>query len=222
VLFDMDGTLTNTEEIWTEALHGMARDLGGQLSPVARARMLGRSLGEVIEMLHTETGSRADTAMTRRALLGRVEDLMGRGVPWQPGARELLSAVRHAGLRTALVTSSPRGLVDIAMTTLGHDAFDVTLCGDEVRRPKPDPEPYRTAMAMLGLSPDQCMAVEDSEPGAVSAERAGLAVLVVPSADPIPATPARTSVPTLAGQTPHSLGLIAARYQARTLVHGVA
>lgn len=218
----MDGTLTNTEELWTEALHGMAVDLGGRLSAATRARMLGRSLGDVIEMLHAETGSRANPVMTRRALLGRVEELMAAGIPWQPGARELLQSVRRTGLRTALVTSSPRRLVDIAMATLGRDNFDFAICGDDVRRPKPDPEPYRIAVGALGLTADQCVAVEDSAPGALSAERAGLPVLVVPSGEPIPAGPARTPAASLAGQTPHSLSLIAARHRDRLRVAGVA
>lgn len=222
VLFDMDGTLTESEDIWTAALKWMAGELGGQLSTAARDRMLGRSLGEVVEMLHAETASSADTAATRRALLGKVEDIMRRGVPWRPGARELLASVRQAGLQTALVTSSPRRLVDITMTSLGHDAFDITICGDEVRRPKPDPEPYCTAMAMLGLNADQCVAIEDSEPGAIAAERAGLPVLVVPSGEPIPAGPARTLATSLTGQTPYTLGLLVARHLACYTVTSVA
>lgn len=222
VLFDMDGTLTDTEELWNQALHEMALDLGGRLSAAARAEMLGRELGEVIEMLHTETGSRARAEDTRRGLLGKVEDALQRGTPWKPGARELLHEVRAAGLRTALVTSSPRRLVDIATRTLGPSAFDVVICGDEIRRPKPDPEPYRVAMARLGLTADACVAIEDSAPGALAAERAGLPVLVAPSAGEMALTPARTIVSSLAGQSVLSLRLILARHTAGSVVPDTA
>lgn len=221
VLFDMDGTLTNTEEVWADALHQVAVDLGGRLSAATRAQMLGRPLGEVITMLHAETGARADAAVTRRALLATVEARLRDGVPWLPGARELLHAVRRAGLRTALVTSSPRRLVNIALNTLGHDSFETTVSGDDVRRGKPDPEPYRQAMARLRLSPSQCLAVEDSAPGASAAERAGLPVLVVPSGTPVPVTDARTIAPSLTGQSVQSLHLMFSRHAARPAVHDV-
>jgi HAD superfamily hydrolase (TIGR01509 family) len=205
VLFDMDGTLTNTEELWTVALHEMAADLGGQLSRLTRVRMVGRPFVEVIEMLHTETGASRAVEATGRELLHKVAELFRRGVPWQPGARELLNAVRRAGLRTALVTSSPSRLVDIAVDTLGRNCFDVTVCGDDVVRGKPDPEPYLQAMRHLGLTAADCIAIEDSPSGALSAERAGLPVLVVPSDAPVPAGAARTIVSSLVGQSPLSL-----------------
>jgi HAD superfamily hydrolase (TIGR01509 family) len=206
VLFDMDGTLTNTEELWTVALHQTAADLGGQLSMATRAQMVGRPFTQVIEMLQTETGTAQDGATTTgRALLRKIEDLFRQGVPWQPGARELLHAVRQAGLQTALVTSSPSRIVDIALGTLGRDSFDVTVCGNDVRQGKPNPEPYLKAMRRLGLAADQCLAVEDSPSGVLSAERAGLPVLVVPSGTPIPATRASSIVPSLTDQSLRSL-----------------
>lgn len=201
VLFDMDGTLTDTEELWTVALHEMASDLDGRLSSVVRMQMVGRPFVEVVEMLHAETGVSRDCAVTGRELLDKVARLFRRSVPWQPGARELLRAVRRAGLQTALVTSSPSCLVDIAVDTLGRDCFDVTVCGDEVVRGKPDPEPYLKAMRYLGLTAADCVAVEDSPSGALSAERAGLQVVVVPTGRPVPASAARTIVPSLVGQS---------------------
>lgn len=216
VLFDMDGTLTNTEELWTVALQQMAADLGGQLSPATRAQMVGRPFTQVIQMLHDETGVTRDVAITGAELLRKIEALFRRDVPWQPGARELLHAVHRAGLRTALVTSSPRRVVDIAVHTLGRDSFDVMVCGNDVERGKPDPEPYLRAMSSLGVTALQCVAIEDSPSGALSAERAGLPVLVVPSAGPVPATAARTIVASLRGQSLQSLRRIAAIHAIQT------
>ncbi|MGD9622703.1 HAD family hydrolase [Mycolicibacterium sp.] len=213
VLFDMDGTLTDSERIWTAALHEMAADLGGQLSPAARVRMLGQSLGRVVEMLHAETGAPGDREATRRSVLGKVEDEMQRGVPWRPGAVELLTAVRRTGLGTALVTSSPRRLVEIAIKDLGPCTFDVIICGDDVSRPKPDPQPYVMALSRLGLAAGDCVAVEDSVPGALAAQRAGLPVLVVPSVEAVPAVAGRTVVTTLRGQSVDSLRSIRDRHR---------
>jgi HAD superfamily hydrolase (TIGR01509 family) len=221
VLFDMDGTLTDTEEVWTVALRQMAIELGGELSPATRTHMLGRRLEKVIEMLYAQTGAGGDVAITRRALLGMVEDQLRRDVPWRPGARALLHAVRRADLRTALVTSSPRCLVDVVVKTLGQHTFDITICGNDVRNGKPNPEPYLKAMTALGLEAGECVAIEDSAAGALAAERAGLAVLVVPSIVPVPSTPARTVVPSLRGQSAQTLRRILSRHLARPAVADV-
>lgn len=210
VLFDMDGTLTNTEELWTVALHATAAALGGSLSQSTREQMVGRPFGHVVDMLHQETGAARDPRLTGADLLAKVEELFSRDVPWQPGARELLASVRQAGLKTALVTSSPNRIVDVAIATLG--AFDVTVCGNDVRHGKPDPEPYLTAMNLLGVTPDESVAIEDSPSGALSAERAGVAVLVIPSAAPVPASAARTIVASLVGHSAQSLRALHANH----------
>jgi HAD superfamily hydrolase (TIGR01509 family) len=110
---------------------------------------------------------------------------MGEGIAWQPGARELLVAVRAAGLTTALVTTTPRRVAEIVLRAiredLAADPFDVTVCGDEVPARKPDPAPYRQAMTVLGVEPEECVVIEDSEPGITSGLAAGVAVLGVPT-----------------------------------------
>ena len=97
----------------------------------------------------------------------------------------LLQLVRAAGIPTALVTSTGRQLVEIALETLGRDRFDVVVCGDEVVAPKPDPEPYLTAARLLGVPIERCVAIEDSPAGVASAVAAGAAVLAVPSEVPL-------------------------------------
>ena len=107
--------------------------------------------------------------------------MSSRGVPWRPGARELLTAVRGAGIATALVTTTARRIAAIVLdrftAELGHPPFDVTVCGDEVPARKPDPAPYLQAMAALGAEPGTSVVVEDSLVGVTAGLAAGAAVL---------------------------------------------
>jgi HAD superfamily hydrolase (TIGR01509 family) len=128
---------------------------------------------------------------------------MAGGVEWRPGARELVTAVREAGLATALVTTTPRRLAEIVLASiradLGRDPFDVTVCGDEVPARKPDPAPYRQAMSALGVEPGQCVVVEDSRAGIDAGLAAGIAVLGVPADQIVSPAPGLTLLDTLAG-----------------------
>ena len=189
VLFDMDGTLVETEELWGEALAALAGRLGGVLSAGARRRTVGTSMPVAMGILAADLGvARTEQQLTDDARW--VEDetaaLMGsRGIPWRPGARELLTAVRESGLGTALVTTTPRRIAGIVLeritAELGYPPFQVTVCGDEVPVRKPDPAPYRQAMAALGVEPGSSLVVEDSAVGVTAGLAAGATVLGVPS-----------------------------------------
>ncbi len=200
VLFDLDGTLVDSEKLWDVGLDELAAKLGGVLSRAARAAMVGNTTPTTMRLLHADLGlPDRGTEDSGRWLERRMKDLYRAGVPWRAGARELLAAVRAAGLPTALVTSTRRELVDVALVWVGAAHFDVVVCGDEVSRPKPDPEPYLRAAALLGVAPTRCVAVEDSPTGAAAAEAAGCAVLVVPSEVPVPRGPGRTVRESLVG-----------------------
>lgn len=186
VLFDLDGTLVDSEKIWDVTLRELATELGGELSAATRAAMVGTNLLDTVTMLHDDLGIDADTATSGRFLLDRTRWYFARGLPWRPGARRLLHAVRAAGLPTALVTSTTRDLVEVALRTVGADHFDAVVCGDEVTRNKPHPESYLRAAELLGLPPGGCVAIEDSPAGAASAESAGCVVLAVPAEVPVP------------------------------------
>ena len=227
VLFDMDGTLVETEEYWGEAMFALADELGGTFSPEARERTVGTAMRVAIAILHQDLGlvrSEQQAVADAAWVEDRTAALMAAGgVAWRPGARELLTAVRAAGLATALVTTTPRRVAALVLgriaDELGEDPFDVTVCGDEAGARKPDPAPYRKAMTELGRSPAGCLVVEDSTVGVTAGLAAGAVVLGVPSLQPLhPAdglvlrsTLAGLGVPELATVLDESRGAPAAR-----------
>lgn len=188
VLWDMDGTLVDSEKVWDVSLAGLARELGGELPGHVRDAMVGANMEHTLDLLFAEVGLAAEPDALERAqqwLTARTRKLFADGLPWRPGARAALHAVREAGIAAALVTSTVRELTEIALRTIGAEHFDVTVCGDDVTRNKPHPEPYLLAAARLGVDPASCVAVEDSPTGAASAVAAGCTVLVVPCELPV-------------------------------------
>ena len=204
VLFDMDGTLVDTEQHWDVALEELAESLGGSLSAEARAAITGSSVPTALGILYADVGVDRDAAQQAdddRWLQDRVTELMRTSVPWRPGAPELLQAVRDTDLRTALVTTTFRAIADIALQHIGVDFFDVTVCGDEVPATKPDPAPYLQAMRALGVDPATCVVIEDSVTGVAAGLAAGAAVLGVPSLSPLDPSPRLTVRDGLVGLT---------------------
>jgi HAD superfamily hydrolase (TIGR01509 family) len=197
VLFDMDGTLVETEQCWGEAMFTLARRLGGRMSDEARERTVGTTVRTSMGILYADLGIRRsdeDLRADARWVEDEAARLMADGVTWRPGARELIAAVRDAGLATALVTTTPRRVADLVLARIGEIApgipsFDTTVCGDEVPARKPDPAPYRQAMAALGVDAAQCVVVEDSQAGVSAGLAAGAAVLAVPALQPVAPAP---------------------------------
>ncbi|HEY9482703.1 MAG TPA: HAD family phosphatase [Micromonosporaceae bacterium] len=187
VLFDMDGTLVDSEKIWQEALEELADRLGGDLAPAVRASMVGTTTPEAIAMLFTAIGPEVIAASgfgpeaAATWLEDRVGVLFAGGLTWRPGARELLDAVRAAGLPTALVTATAKDLVDIMLGTIGRDNFDAIVTDDDVVDGKPHAEPYASAATALGVPAGNCVAIEDSPIGIASALAAGCVVVAVPA-----------------------------------------
>jgi HAD superfamily hydrolase (TIGR01509 family) len=213
VLFDMDGTLVDSEKVWDVALNELAVRAGGLLSPAARQAMIGSSMARSMQILRDDLGQPdRDEAADVAWLEQRVEELFAKGLVWRPGAMELLHAVRVAGVPTALVTSTGRRLVEVALETLGRENFDVVVCGDEVSRPKPDPAPYRTAADLLGVKIAECVAIEDSPTGMASAVASGAAVLAVPAELELPPTDGVHLRESLEGVDPAYLGTLFAPF----------
>ncbi|MEE6259914.1 HAD family hydrolase [Plantactinospora sonchi] len=186
MLFDMDGTLVDSERLWDTGLQELAAHYGGTLSEPARLAMVGTSMAVSMEILHTDLAQPwRDPADSTAWLERRVAELFLTELRWRPGALALVQAVRAVPIPTALVTSTARSLVEVALNTLGRDTFDVIVCGDEVTATKPDPVPYLTAARLLDVPINRCVAIEDSPTGVASALAAGASVLAVPSVVPI-------------------------------------
>ena len=218
VLFDMDGTLVETEQYWGEAMFELADTLGGRMSDSARAATVGSSMRRSMTILHADLGldrTEEQLLADARWVEDRAAELMAGGITWCPGARELLVEVRAAGLRTALVTTTPRRVADIVLATiraeLDDDPFDVTICGDEVPARKPDPSPYLQAMAALDVAPGECVVIEDSQSGVAAGLAAGAAVLGVPAVQEIAPAPGLTLRDGLAGADLADLADVQAR-----------
>jgi HAD superfamily hydrolase (TIGR01509 family) len=204
VLWDMDGTLVDTEKLWTISIADTARWLGGELSAAGREAMVGSNMAESMDILFDDVGlprDRDHQAAAARYIGDRTAELFGSGIEWRPGAQDALRTVRAAGWPTALVTNTGRRLTELALDVIGREHFTVSVCGDEVAHGKPAPDPYLRAAELLGVAPARCLAVEDSPTGTLAAERAGAAVLVVPCEVPVPDGPGRVLRETLVGLT---------------------
>ena len=202
IVFDMDGTLVDSEKLWDIALQQLYVRLGGVLTPEVRAATVGGSAEGVMQIVYTDLGLEPDPtemAATADWLHDITGDLFDAGLPWCDGARELLDALAQAAVPMALVTNTRRALTERALESIGRDYFTASVCGDEVAAGKPAPDPYRRAAALLSLDPEQCLAIEDSVTGAASAENAGCPVLVVPNDVEVPRSTRRHHVATLAG-----------------------
>ncbi|WP_068924030.1 HAD family hydrolase [Planobispora rosea] len=198
VLFDMDGLLVDSEKIWFQVETEVMERLGGDWGPQDQEHLVGGSMPATVAYMLRVSGAPADpadvTAWMLEGMIARLSD----GVEMMPGAAELLAAVRQAGLPTALVTSSVREIAEACLSgVIGRHNFDHVVTGDDVARTKPDPEPYLTAAALLGVDPARCVALEDSPNGVTAATAAGCRVVAVPSLLPIPHAPGRLVVSSL-------------------------
>jgi HAD superfamily hydrolase (TIGR01509 family) len=191
VLFDMDGLLIDSEPLWFEVESEVMAHLGGQWGPADQNALVGGSLERSVDYLLDRATRPARREEVARWLVdGLTALLRERGVPVLPGARELLAEVTDAGMRCALVTSSERQIMEVVIPKIGMN-FGATVCAEDVREPKPAPEPYLRAAELLGVEPASCVALEDSPNGVAAAEAAGCLVVAVPSLVPIPTRPGR-------------------------------
>jgi HAD superfamily hydrolase (TIGR01509 family) len=201
VLWDMDGTLVDSEKLWDVSLSALYEAYGGAMSRETRTALVGASAEETMVTAYAELGLDPDAAAMAesiRWLHDYTADLFDGGLPWCDGAREMLEALAAERTPMALVTNTQRALAERALNSIGRHYFSVTVCGDEVPSGKPAPDPYLRAADLLGLAPADCLAVEDSVTGTAAAEDAGCAVLVVPNDVPVPGGRRRRHVPSLA------------------------
>ncbi|MDP9850075.1 HAD family hydrolase [Streptosporangium lutulentum] len=217
VLFDMDGTLVDTEGMWWEACVAVAAELGLELSEAEIDHVLGRAAEHVAAHLLRRAPSSpapsspvpdalsppapdarpvpadarpepADARLTEVGvrLIEAFAERIAEGVTPLPGAIRLLDDLGAAGMPVALVSASPRQIVDMVLRTIGAERFALVVAAEDTVRAKPLPDPYLKAAAALGLDPAVCVAVEDSPTGLAAAHAAGCRVVAVSDAMPVP------------------------------------
>ena len=210
VLWDMDGTLVDTEPYWIATEYAMAEKYGATWSEAHALELVGNDLLDSGRYIQKVMGLAQTPEAIVEELLDGVVAQVEREVPWRPGAVDLLGSLREAGVRCGLVTMSYQRFVAPILAHLPPETFRVVVTGEQVEFGKPHPEPYLTAAAALGVPPERCLAIEDSNTGAKSAEQAGCLVLVVENHVPVLDGPRRVFRDTLVGVTARDLGALRA------------
>ncbi|MFD8879238.1 HAD family hydrolase [Corynebacterium xerosis] len=184
ILWDMDGSLIDTEPLWEVATYDVSERLGRRLTPELRAKCIGNTLPDTIRICADHAGIEAtEEVITRESefMESRVAQLIAeRGIEWRPGVRDIIEQAHEAGIPVVLVTNTRRRVADYCIDAMGRDAFADTVCGDEVPAGKPAPDPYLRGADIAGVDPADCLALEDSVTGVRSAIAAGCRVLWAP------------------------------------------
>ncbi len=196
VLWDMDGTLVNSEPYWMAAETELVEAHGGTWSHEQGLAMVGQPLPVSAQILR-DHGVDLPVEEIVDFLTGRVVEEVTRRVPWQPGALELLTALADADVPCALVTMSYRRLAEPVVAAAPAGVFRAVVAGDEVTHGKPHPEAYLTGAALLGVDPARCVAVEDSPAGIGSALAAGARTIGVEVMVPVTPAPGLSRVTSL-------------------------
>jgi HAD superfamily hydrolase (TIGR01509 family) len=180
VVFDLDGVIIDSEEVWEEVRRGYVAGYGKEFRPDSQTRMMGMSTGEWSRHLSDEVGVPRTPEQVAADVLGRMAERYRADLPLIPGSVDCVRRLGEA-FPLALASSSARILIDQVLETAGlAGAFRVTLSTEEVPRGKPSPDVYLEAAARLGVEPGACAAIEDSSNGLRSAAAAGCRVIAVP------------------------------------------
>ncbi|GAB3578304.1 HAD family hydrolase [Leifsonia lichenia] len=211
VFWDMDGTLVDTEPYWMASEVELVSSFGGVWTHEDGLQLVGLGLWNSAEILRAH-GVDLSADEIVQWLTNRVQQKLDTdGVPWRPGARELLADLRERGIPTALVTMSVRRMAEQIVAKIPFDAFDVIVSGDEVTEAKPHPEPYLRAAELLGVDPVDAVAIEDSLVGLTSAVASGAATIGVPHIVALPESAEHTLWESLAGKTADDIAAVAAK-----------
>lgn len=196
----MDGTLVDTEPYWMAAETALVESFGGSWSHEDALQLVGRGLSDSAAILQN-----SGVAMEPDAIVSHLTDvvqeaLRTQGVPFRPGARELLRDLRETGIPTGLVTMSLRRMALSVVDLIQFEAFDVIVAGDDVDNPKPHPEPYLQAAALLDVDIADAIVIEDSPTGVRAGLASGALTLAVPHIVPLDHLGAHELWHTLAGR----------------------
>jgi HAD superfamily hydrolase (TIGR01509 family) len=201
VLWDMDGTLVDTEPYWIAAEYRLVESFGGTWNDEHAHRLVGNPLLVSAAYIRRHGGVELPLDEIVDRLLVEVIAETRRHTVWRPGVIELLAELSDAGIPCAMVTMSYRSLAEAVAEQLPSGTFATLITGDEVDNGKPHPEAYLKAAHELGVAPEQCVAIEDSPAGVASATAAGCVVVAVPNQVPIEPAPTYQIVENLDGVT---------------------
>ena len=200
VLWDMDGTLVDSEHYWSISQNRLAGQYGAVWTEEDEKGVIGSSLYDSSELIRQKFGIQDKSV---QEIIDHLTDevivQLRQVLPWRPGALELLLDLKQAGIKTALVTMSMRRMALAVAESIPFEAFDVVVAGDDVKFGKPHPEPYLSAAERLGVDPKDCLAFEDSVTGLNSAAAAGTHAVGVKNLVDLPEGPDRRVIDTLVG-----------------------
>lgn len=177
VLWDMDGTLVDSEPYWIAAETELIASYGGTWTHEDALQVVGLGLLDSAGIIRSRGVDMEPQAIVDHLTAEVIRRTQTSGVPFRPGARELLLGLRDAGVKTALVTMSLHRMARAVVDLIDFPAFDLIVAGDDVERPKPFPDPYLQAARALGVDIRDCVALEDSPNGLRSAIASGATAL---------------------------------------------
>lgn len=215
LLWDMDGTIIDTEPYWIAEEGELVRQAGGTWDHEDGVALVGNDLTRSAEIILASTPVTGTTREVVEHLLAGVIRRTQEEVPWRPGARELLAEAVDRGVPNALVTMSWNSLAAVLLDSLPPDTFAQVVTGDTVDHGKPHPEPYLLAARRLGVAPHECVAIEDSPTGVRSAVAAGVPTLAVPHIVSVPQQQGAHQLQTLTGVSLDALVDLAAGHAAQ-------
>jgi HAD superfamily hydrolase (TIGR01509 family) len=206
VLWDMDGTLVDTEPFWFAAETELVGRFGGTWTHDQALSLVGSGLRDGARVLQQHgVGMTVDEIVDWQTDF--VTERLVPPLPWRPGALALLAGLREAGVPTALVTMSVRRMAEAVAAAVPFGGFDV-------ERPKPHPEAYLRAAELLGVDIAECVAIEDSPPGLAAAVASGAATVGVPHQATLPEGDRWRLWTTLDGRGTEDLAAVAAELRA--------
>ncbi|TWD84479.1 HAD superfamily hydrolase (TIGR01509 family) [Kribbella amoyensis] len=206
VLWDMDGTLVDSETVWARVQIDLMASLGAEWTLEDCMTLVGSDLRDALKvwMARIPAGTITPDELAER-MFSQVIESLRQEVEFRPGALELLQALNKEEIPCALVSASFRLMIEAVLTHVPAGLFDVVVAGDEVVNGKPHPEPYLTAAKALGVDPANCVVIEDSLTGTEAGTAAGAYVVSVPQWVAIPEAPRRLIVKSLEPITPEAL-----------------
>lgn len=205
VLWDMDGTLIDSEPIWIEEEGRLMRSLGVDWSEADSHHCLGGPVPRVDAYMRERAGNIHQPLELSSALINRVISRLQSGVSFTSGARELIEEFHSAAIPMALVTASTTEIMSAALDGVGSHYFKATISCDDVTNPKPEPEGYLRAAELLGVPIERSLIIEDSIPGMTAAIASGAYVLGLPHLVELPLGDRVRHLPSLANHSRASI-----------------